>query len=390
MKTLIAITAILFLMTNSMAQKSQITESINRFSFKIQEQVHNDKENCIYSPFSIFGALSMTYAGARENTKLEMEKALEINDKAEVHHDFLELSSSLGFEREISFLSSNSLWLQKSLKPEKDYVKLIEEMYKAKVENVNFSNETDREKSRVKINDLIDNQTKGMLPNFIPKGFLDESTIMVLINAIYFNSLWQNEFPSDKVSTGSFMLATKDSVPCKMMNIHFETNYYEDSLMQLVEIPYQNRKASMLVFLPKIGAKATPSNFNYEYFKKICASMSARQLTLALPKFKISANYELSESLKNIGMKSSFAPGADFSGITGNKSLILDKVLHKSVIDVSEKGTEAASSTAVISMRSTKIEKEPAVFIANRPFYFLIKQNPGNLILLMGYLAKPE
>jgi serpin B len=159
--------------------------------------------------------------------------------------------------------------------------------------------------------------------------------------------------------------------------------------MQVVEIPYQNKSSSMIIFLPKSDSKITTENFNYEYLKKVGKSMVIRDVILSIPKFNMAVNYELSEGLKKMGLKSAFEPGADFSGITGNKSLLLDKILHKSVIEVSEKGSVAASSTAVISMRSTKIAREVVEFKANRPFYFMIKQNSGNLILFMGYLAKP-
>jgi len=373
-----------------MAQKNSSIESINRFSFKILKQIQNQKNNCFYSPLSIYEALSMAYAGARENTKLEMEKVMGINDTENFHQNFLELTNSLGLEREFTLLISNSLWLQKSLKPEKEYIRLVEGNYKAKVEDVNFASENDREKARLKINEWIEKQTKGNLPDFMPKGLIDESTITILINAVYFNALWNTIFPEEKLSTENFIVSVDDSVKCRMMNLTFDTNYYEDEMMQVLEIPYQNKKSTMMVFLPKKGIEDSTLIFDYDYLKKVASSMSSHKVNLSLPKFKMATSYELSESLKNMGLKAAFEPGADFSGITGNKSLILDKVLHKSVIDVSEKGTEAASSTAVISMRSTTIVKESIEFKANRPFYFLIKENPGHLIFFMGYLARPQ
>jgi serpin B len=388
MKRLLIISTILLTITFSNAQQNSSIESIGAFSFKILEQINSETENCFYSPFSIFGALSMTYAGAKENTKNEMEKVLELTDNEKIHQDYKKLSDAASLERELTILSSNSLWIQKSLKPEKKYLELTQQ-YNAKIERVSFSDENDREKARKQMNEWVEKQTKGNILNFIPKGILDESTILLIINAIYFNASWNNEFPVDGTMSEIFLSSAKDSVQCKMMNTFIESNYYEDEMMQVVEILYQNNKASMIVFLPKKEITINNENFNYSYFKKVLGKLENRNINLALPKFKIESNYELSESLQKMGMKSAFSPGADFSGISGSKNLKIDKILHRSIIDVSEKGTEAASSTAVISTRSTKIAKEPVEFKANRPFYFIIKQNPGNLILFMGHLVKP-
>ena len=390
MRAIILLISVFIILENSIAQKNICTESINTFAFRLLEQLQNNKENCFYSPFSVFDALSMTYSGSKENTKMEFEKVLDIQSGGNIHQNLLELSNDLGLERDFTFLSSNSLWLQKSLKPEKNFIKNAEEEYKAKIENVDFSGEHDREKARTQINEWVEKQTKGNLLNFIPKGILDESTIMLIVNAVYYNAGWLTEFDSDKITSDFFKVSSNDSVKCQMMNLRFETNYFEDENMQVIEIPYQNKKSSMLVFLPKKNGGFNSRIFNYDYYKKISGQLINQEVRLSFPKFKMAVNYELAEYLKKMGLKSAFEPGADFSGITGNKSLMLDKILHKSVIDVSEKGTEAASSTGVISMRSTKIEKQLVGFIADRPFYFIIKQNAGSLILFMGYLSRPE
>jgi serpin B len=383
-----AITIVLILACLGLkAQKNNTIESMNFFSFKLLEQLHNNADNCFFSPFSIYGALSMTYAGAKENTRQGFEKCLGFSEKDSIIQNFRLLSNSLETEREISFLSSNSLWSQKNLKIEKQYSKLVQQYYNAKAENVNFAEEKDREKARLEINQWIEKQTKGILLNFIPKGVLDESTTMILINAVYFNALWNTEFLSENVKNQAFFVTDNDSANCQMMHLAFESLYFEDDSMQILEIPYQNNKASMLVFLPKKGTGK--KSIDYDYFKKVSKLMNPQTVNLTLPKFKMEVSYELSDYLKKMGLKQAFEPGADFSGITGNKNLILDKIIHKSILDVSEKGTEAASSTAVISMRSTKLAKDEINFFANRPFYFLIKQKPENMILFMGYLASP-
>jgi serpin B len=159
--------------------------------------------------------------------------------------------------------------------------------------------------------------------------------------------------------------------------------------MQIVELPYQNNKASMIIFLPKADIKINNNTFNYSYLQQISKSFNNKLVNIGLPRFKLETNYELSDGLKKMGMKSAFTPEGDFSGISGTEKLYIDKILHKSKLDVSEKGTEASSVTAVISMRSTKIAQDPIEFKVNRPFYFIIRENQNKLILFMGYVANP-
>jgi len=391
MKNLILIFTMQAFATVCFSQKNATQESINTFSFKLFEQINVKSENCFFSPYSVFGALSMTYAGAKDQTKLDIEKTLEIKNSDSIHSEFKTLTNNISLNREVQFLSSNSIWLQKNFKLEKAYSKLVEDNYLAKSKNVDFASENDREKARKEINTWVDKQTKGNIAEFIKPGILSESTSMVLINAVYFKSIWQTEFLASATKEEKFLASTSDSVVCKMMNNEIKTHYYEDELAQVVEIPYENNKTSLIIILPKDSKTFDLKPFDYHYFTKSFAAFSVKDVVLSIPAFKLDVNYELSDAMKKTGMKSSFDPGANFSGITGDKDLILTNIMHKSIIEVSEKGTEASATTAVISMRSTAVpNKGPVIFKADHPFIFIIKDNTTGVFLFMGYLAQPK
>ncbi|NJO88341.1 MAG: serpin family protein [Chloroflexia bacterium] len=175
-----------------------------------------------------------------------------------------------------------------------------------------------------------------------------------------------------------------------MMNSHVNALYYDDESLQAIEIPYKNKEASMVVILPKENAKLTIKDIDYKYYTDISKSVEVKRVKLSIPKFKMEVMYELKDIMMKMGMKAAFSKDADFSGITGGKDLTISKILHQSVIDVNESGTEASSSTAVISTRSTMVTKDiPIVFKADRPFLFIVKENGTNTILFMGYMAEP-
>ena len=70
-----------------------------------------------------------------------------------------------------------------------------------------------------------------------------------------------------------------------------------------------------------------------------------------------------------------------------------DKVLaiHKAYVDVNEKGTEAAAATAAVMTRTSAIvqQKPRAVFRADHPFFYVIRENRTGSMLFLGRLANP-
>jgi len=115
------------------------------------------------------------------------------------------------------------------------------------------------------------------------------------------------------------------------------------------------------------------------------ANTSPSEVSISLPKFKVTCEFELSSVLAEMGMSHAFSD-ADFSGMTGRKDLFISKVVHKAFVDVNEEGTEAAAATAVIMDKSFS---RPLTFRADHPFMFLIRENTTGSVLFVGRIADP-
>jgi serpin B len=105
-----------------------------------------------------------------------------------------------------------------------------------------------------------------------------------------------------------------------------------------------------------------------------------------MPRFKFEYERSLSDDLKAMGLGIAFTDQADFSGISAVDLLISD-VLHKTYIDVNEKGTEAAAVTTII-FETTSIGR-PSHIRLDRPFLFAITENSSKSILFMGKVSQP-
>lgn len=114
--------------------------------------------------------------------------------------------------------------------------------------------------------------------------------------------------------------------------------------------------------------------------------MSSQYVEVFLPQFKIEKNYEIKHHLRALGLKDIFDESrADLSGIASGGRLYVSKMMHKSYIEVTEEGTEAAAATG-----NNIVEKqlpESRVFRADRPFLFVIRKD--DIILFSGKVSCP-
>jgi serpin B len=101
---------------------------------------------------------------------------------------------------------------------------------------------------------------------------------------------------------------------------------------------------------------------------------------------------ELSKGLKALGMTDAFeSDRADFSEMDGARDLYVSLILHKAFVSVDEDGTEAAAATIAVmeAMAMPGNPVEPMQFKADRPFLFLIRDNPTGTILFVGRVMNP-
>ncbi len=391
MKKIILVSIFIFFYLMNIAQTKHIVKNINTLSFNLLKRINTENENTLISAYSISSALAMTYAGAKDSTKLEMEKILFPNVDKSVNKDFYDLNESLSFNKKLELYSANALWLENSYKLEKEYRKLISYDFKSEVNTANFSSEKGRKKARNEINSWVEKTTKGMISDFIAPNVLSNSTMLVLVNAIYYFSKWNIKFPKENTYKGIFKTSQKDSSSCDYMTDTSNYSYYTDNLLSAIEIPYENNEASMIILLPKNPSENLSESINSLYFRKIYSSFKKEKLELHLPKFKLKSEYELNKYLIEMGLASIFNSSADFSGITGSKELFISNVIHKAAIELNESGTKASAATAVVVSRSAIVGNatKPTLFKADHPFMFLIRENSTGTILFMGNLAKP-
>jgi serpin B len=146
----------------------------------------------VASLFGISAAMAMVYAGARENTSVQMKSVLSYpkNDLV-LHEGYKDMMNVLQANKIFTFEAANRLFVHKKTKLLEAYTTLLEKHYHALPETVDFGQS---EKTRSIINTWVEKQTKDKMKNIIPEGSLDDVTCLVLVNALYFKGDWKNKF----------------------------------------------------------------------------------------------------------------------------------------------------------------------------------------------------
>ncbi len=376
----------------------EIAEGNNKFAFELFHQVQDSTtgNNLFYSPFSISTALAMVYAGAHTETALQISQTMNFPQSENFHSDYKHLLDGLntGKEDKIQLNIANGLWAQKNFKFLDSYFNIVKSNYYSELKNVDFTDAIESEKTRKEINAWVEQKTNDKIKDLLSQGDLNSLTRLVLVNAIYFYGDWEEPFKKQRTESKDFTLMAGAKINVPYMNQQGRYNYYEDTKIQAIEIPYQDNKASMVIFLP-IKSKQMAElekSFDYKYYQDIIDAFQSNEVRLSLPKFQTTYKINLGTTLSQMGMPLAFSPGgADFSGMTGRRDLCISEVIHQAFINVDEEGTEAAAATAVVmKMTAIRPSSDIKVFNADHPFIFCIKDNINGTILFMGKIMNPE
>lgn len=377
---------------------TMLVEETSAFAFDLYQLLRQENNNLFYSPYSISQALAMTYAGARGDTEKQMSDTLHfVLSQDRLHPAFNGLDIELGKrgvgaqgkdEEGFRLNIVNAIWGQEDYRFLAEFLDILAENYGAGLRILDFFNAP--EASRITINDWVSEQTEDRIEDLIPKGALDEQTRLVLTNAIYFNAAWQFPFNEDATADGPFYLLDGGEVTVPMMTQTESFGYAEGDDYQAVELPYDGHELSMVILLPREDRFETfESSMDYQVIKDIISDLGNQQVNLTMPKFEFESEFSLKKALTAMGMPVAFSADADFSGMTGNRGLAIDDVLHKAFVSVDEAGTEAAAATAVI-MTLTAVPAPPVVVTVDRPFIFLLRDIETGAILFVGRVVNPS
>jgi serpin B len=390
----------------------------NQLAVDLHRQFATGDENLCVSPYSIESALAMTFAGADGQTRTEMARVLHFpGDGGAVPASFASLQHSLeemsaktaelvkeskrfgGPSEPIALTIANRLFAQKGYDFREPFLALVKQNFGAAFDLLDFVKNASGATQH--INKWVADQTRDRIRDLIPSGALDETTRLVLANALYLKAPWVDPFSEKATRPESFHVHGSAPVDVPMMqkrDKHF--GYAKREGYTAVSLSYAGYDLQFLVLLPDDvnGLRALESQLTSEMLAK-CAKLETREVDLHLAKFKIEPpTILLAEKFEALGMKTAFnkpAGSANFDRMAPRKPndyLYISQVFHKTFIAVDEKGTEAAAATAVAMMAATALrERPPPIEVkVDRPFLYAIQHVPTGVCLFLGRVTDPR
>jgi serpin B len=321
------------------------------FALELYAKLGKEEGNLFFSPYSISTALAMTYAGARGETAEEMAKTLHF-DQEKLHPAMgtliTQVNDADNKKRGYQLSTANALWGQKGYPFAEDFLALNKKNYGAGVKEVDFAGQT--EQARQMINKWVEEQTNDKIKELFKEGVLSPDTRLVLANAIYFKGNWASQFKKDQTNDRAFLTPGGKKIKTPMMFQTEKFGYAETPDVQVLDMPYVGKDLSMVVLLPRKvdGLAALEKNLSSRQLGEWFKNLREQKVIVGLPKFKMTSEFALKQTLSEMGMPKAFTFGADFSGMTGKENdLFIQAVVHKAFVEVNEEGTEAAAATGV-------------------------------------------
>ena len=357
--------------------KKTVVKVDKSYDVKLIKEINkNEKSNYLISPYSIEIALNMLRDGTDNNTKKELD-------------------SLLG-SRKINYLESkrigvaNGLFINDDLKDSvlEDYSNTIKDKYNGEIVY-------DKLETPKVINDWVKKQTNGMIPKLADKT--NPNIILMLVNALAIDVDWLDEFECNYTHEDEFTKIDGSKYKVSMMKNTFDdVNYFEISNAKGVVLPYKKYDDVQLEFvgiLPNDKVDSYVNDLTVKELDEIDNNLEKSKVVVSLPRF--SYDYEINgfiKNLQNLGIKDVFNDSkADLSKMVDIDAFV-GNVIHKTHIDLNEKGTKAAAVTAieVVDKAAVPSDEEIEEVEFNKPFVYMIRDSKTKEILFFGVVYEPE
>lgn len=355
------------------------------FALELLKNTVSEKENVLVSPYSVVQALAMTGNGADGVTKEEFENVIGGGI------DFDELNKYLYTQRtgqpndeRCKLLTANSVWTRNDearISPYPEFLQKVVDYYNAELFKAPFDEETAKE-----VNKWVDTNTDHMIPKIVNE--IDPSTVMMLINAVTFDAKWRSPYFKEDVLEHDFTNYNGTVQQAEMM-FSDEYSYLEDENATGFYKYYQGGRYAFAVLLPNedITVVDYVKGLTPESLHNVLSNPQEDYIRAGLPKFSYDYGTELTGILADMGMPSAFY-NADFSKLAP-QSVFINRVIHKTHIDVFEEGTRAAAVTMVEANDACPAPPEKEI-ILDRPFVYCIVDTETYLPVFMGTLMNLE
>ena len=376
------------------------------FELDLYRRLASTPGNLFFSPYSVGAALALAHAGAEGATRRELEAVLGRPDPVETYgalgRELASRSQPTLFEKnQIEWMKdappdtfgchltvANAMWRQSGYPVQPGFVDTLKSRLGADVREADFQRApADAVKA---VNGWAAQATQDRIREVLQQKQLDPQTRVLLANAVYFKARWQHEFSDGVTRPAPFHLLDGSRIHVPTMHDMGYRMSARDGDLHALQLPYTGGALAMIVLLPDAGKLApVERDLDDARMDRLLQSMKNQQTEISMPKFRVESAFQLKSPLQAMGLATAFTPQADFSRVSTEPGFALAEVVHKTFVDVNERGTEAAAVTVPMAAGSAP-PKKIVEFRVDRPFLFAIRDLPTKTTIFLGRVVDPR
>lgn len=338
------------------------------FANRTLGKIFADSENRVYSPISLYAALSMLTEMTAGETKQQVMDLLGAADSETLRQTVRDLWMSVYLDdgRSVCRLA-NGAFLRENAEVKQAAVDALSDWYYASTYRVPMGTAEADEA----IASWLNQNTGGLLSQETREIQTEIDDLLRLYNTIYYKSGWQDAFKSSQTKQDTFTAANGAKQKTDFMHCTEEGGYRKGD--GYTAAPRSLNYGRMVFVLPDEGV--TPESLLQRdgFLAGLTGDYNAAELGWSVPKFDVKSSTELNGVLQALGVTDAFdGTKADFTPLTDNGAW-LSSAMQAARVKIDEEGVEAAAYTEIVCTDSAMMEVPPTVEMElDRPFLFVI------------------
>jgi serine protease inhibitor len=360
--------------------------SHEQFSLKLLQSAYKENCNVHICPFAIETTLKTLSLGSYKVTNYDFQHILKNPLKGEEIVEFhqqtmqnLQTALNRG-----EYTQKQALFVSSSISIDPNFLSQCQKIIPFEILNEDLT-----KTFGAKIQEWLNSRFKKGFYKFSELNLKETKGKISPITYVDFSLQWKYPFDPLMTSIDSFQYPQEIKVQgiVDMMQQILETDYYEDEMLQAVEIPLENHLAC-LVFLPKVDSlqKVIDLLSKPLYLKKIASKMKPTAVDLKFPKIHLDTPFFYREALLKMGFIQPFSKLADFRGIDSTHALSIDSPIQICRISFQEAGINTDSS---LKQKKNFPLKPDAQMTMNHSFIFFIIDSRDLTVYDMGCYQSP-
>lgn len=348
-------------------------------------------ENRVCSPLNVYMALAMLAEVTEGESRGQVLAALGSGDLEALRAETSAVwNANYCDDGAVTSVLAGSLWLNEQVNFRQEPVDALARYCYAS----SFRGEMGSEAFDKALQAWVNEQTGGLLKAQASGLHMDKETLLALASTVYFRAKWDNEFSDSRTAPGTFHGAAGDTT-CDFMHQSGADTYYWGDRFAAVARRLEGSGA-MWLLLPDEGVEPEALLAEEQALDLLLSgggSAESKRLivNLSMPKFDVTSDLDLAESLRALGVTDVFDPdSADFSALTDDeREIFLSQVRHAARVAVDEEGVTAAAYTVMMMAGAAMPPEEEVDFVLDRPFVFVITGADG-LPLFAGIVRQVQ